>query len=71
MTISAVHEQLKGLPIADVNSGCVVNLYYVKNIDGNIIMLTNGDTLVLSRGKKKEFYARFFEYIEKYGGGER
>ncbi|MCX4313578.1 MAG: LytTR family DNA-binding domain-containing protein [Clostridia bacterium] len=70
MNMSAVASMLEGLPIAAVNSGCTVSLYCVKNVDGHIVSLTNGDTLVLSRGKKKEFYVRFFEYIDKYGGGQ-
>lgn len=69
MTIAAVEKMLDGLSIAVVNSGCVVNLYCVKNIDGNDVALTNGDSLVLSRGKKKEFYAKFFDFIELHGGG--
>lgn len=69
MNISAVLELLVGMPVAAVNSGCIVNFYCVKNVDGHTVSLTNGDTLVLSRGKKKEFYEKFFDYIAKYGGG--
>lgn len=46
-----------------VNSGCLVNMAFIDNIDGNLIELAGGDRLVLSRGKKKAFYESFFDYI--------
>lgn len=67
MTVTAVEKLLDGLPVALVNSGCIVNMHCVKNIDSDGVALTNGDLLVLSRGKKKEFYAKFFDFIEKHG----
>lgn len=64
-----IEEMLEGAPVAVANSGCLVHLFYVKNIGDNVVTLTNGDTVVLSRGKKKEFFAKFFDYINKHGGG--
>ena len=36
---------------------------YIDNINGNLIELYNGERLVLSRSKKKDFYERFMDYI--------
>ncbi len=64
-SITKVKEPLQGeASFADVNSGCLVNMAFINNIDGNLIELFNGERLVLSRSKKKAFYERFFNYID-------
>lgn len=62
-----VEESLRGERFAVANSGCLVNLSFVKNADGNILELTNNDVIVISRGKKKSFYEQFFDYIDNNG----
>lgn len=49
---------------AVVNSGCLVNMAFIDNINGNLIELFNGERLVLSRSKKKAFYETFFDYMD-------
>lgn len=64
-SIAKVKGSLHGEPsFADVNSGCLVNMAFIDNIDGNLIELFNGERLVLSRSKKKAFYERFFAYMD-------
>lgn len=61
-----VKESLEGTAsFAVVNSGCLVNMAFINNIDGSLIELFNGERLVLSRGKKKEFYEAFFDYMDQ------
>ena len=63
--IFKVKEALQGEDsFAVVNSGCLVNMAFIDNINGNLIELVNGELLVLSRGKKKAFYERFFDFMD-------
>lgn len=50
---------------AVVNSGCLVNMTFVDNIKDNLVELYNGELLVLSRNKKKEFYEQFFAFMDR------
>lgn len=63
--IFKVKESLEGAAsFAVVNSGCLVNMAFINNINGSLIELFNGERLVLSRGKKKAFYETFFDYMD-------
>lgn len=65
MPIYKVSELLQGAKnFAYVNSGCLVNFQFIANIDGSVLEMNNGDKLVLSRGKKKDFYQAFFAYMD-------
>lgn len=66
-----IAEMLQNDPFAVVNSGCMVNLNFVRNVSNDEIQVTNGEVVMLSRGKKKEFYEKFFDYANSYGGGVR
>lgn len=44
----------------------IVNLQYVKRVDGQEIYLKNHEMLHISKTKKKEFYDMFVDYIERY-----
>ena len=44
------------------NSGCIVNLKYVQAQRGSDIVV-NGDTLVISRSRRKEFSRQLAEYL--------
>lgn len=60
-----VKEFLEGEPaFAAVNSGCLVNMAFVNNISGNLVELSSGERLVLSRSRKKASYERFFDYMD-------
>ncbi len=59
-----VEESLRGdASFAVVNSGCLVNMACIDNISGNVVELVNGERLILSRGRKKAFYEKFFDYM--------
>ena len=62
-----VEESLHDEHFAVANSGCLINLSYVKNVSGNTIEMTDSEIIVLSRGKKKSFYEKFFDYINNDG----
>lgn len=49
---------------AVVNSGCLVNMAFIDNIDDNVVVLRNGERHAISRGKKKDFFERFFDYMD-------
>ena len=46
----------------------LVNLNFLDSIQGNEVLLANGERLPISRNKKKEFIDSFFEAIKKNGG---
>lgn len=66
-----IAEALQNDPFAVANSGCMVNLNFVRNVSREEIQLTNGEVIILSRGKKKDFYEKFFDYANSYGRGAR
>lgn len=49
---------------AAVNSGCLANMAYIENIDGNNVEMRNGDVLALSRSKRKEFLEKYFAFVD-------
>lgn len=64
-SIAKVRQSLEGAEtFALVNSGCLVNLAFVHKVQGTLVEMTDGARLVLSRGKKKDFYETFFDYME-------
>lgn len=66
ITISKVKESLNGTEaFAAANSGCLVNMAFIHNAKGSTIEMQDGTKLALSRGKKKEFYEKFFGYIDR------
>lgn len=63
-SIYKVRESLEEVDaVAVVNSGCLVNMAFIDNIDDNVIKLFNGELLTISRSKKKEFFEKFFDYM--------
>lgn len=66
ITISKVKDLLAGTSaFATANSGCLVNLAFINNAKGSLIEMSDGTKLALSRSKKKEFYEKFFDYIDR------
>lgn len=47
-----------------INSGCLANMAYIANIDGNDVEMLNGDKLVLSRSKRKDFFEKYFTFVD-------
>ena len=64
-SIYKVKETLQDVKnFAVVNSGCLVNMVFIDNIEENVIKLKSGEMLTISRSKKKEFFERFFDHMD-------
>lgn len=61
-TLNKVEEQLKDYGFARCSSCCLVNLKYVSGISGDEISLYTGDTLHMSRFKRKPFLETLARY---------
>lgn len=46
-----------------VNKGCLVNMKYIKKIDGAVLILLNGKNVVISRSKAKEVNQTYKNYL--------
>lgn len=62
MTISALEEQLPGRGFFRVHNACLVSLAHVRQINGLEVEVA-GDTLPVSRHKKKEFIQALTDYL--------
>lgn len=47
----------------------IVNMYYIKKIQGEFIYLDGGEELHISRTRKKQFMTDFTNYVNRSGGG--
>ena len=65
-TIKEMEKRLEGKPFFRCNSGLIVNLAKVQSVKNNEI-LVHGETLTVSRSRKKEFMEQLTEYM---GEGE-
>lgn len=62
-TIKQVLDSIANKRFFQINSGIVVNLDYVESINRGLLMMTNGETLPISRQRYKIFEKKFIEYI--------
>lgn len=62
-SLSKVYEELQSEGFVKINKSQIINLRFVKEVDGNYILLTNGLTLYTSRNEKKNFLSQFSRYI--------
>jgi len=46
-----------------INKGMIVNLKYVSSLREGVITMSNGDTDVVSRGRKKAFEEALHRYL--------
>lgn len=65
-TLKEMENQLEGSHFAKCNKCYLVNLRHVIHLRGNLVTLTNGQELQVSRPRKKEFQLAIMNY---YGGG--
>ena len=65
-TIKEMEKRLEGKPFFRCNSGLIVNLAKVQSVRNNEIQI-HGETLTVSRSRKKEFMELLTEYM---GEGE-
>ena len=61
-TMKDVMESLSGGSFAMCNKSYVVNLNHVQRIDGDEVVLVNGDRLPISRPRKKEFMQQIADF---------
>ena len=61
-TMKDVMESLSGGSFAMCNKSFVVNLKHVQRIDGDEVVLTNGERLPISRPRKKEFMQQIADF---------
>ena len=64
-SLKEMKEKLKSLPFSECNSGCLINLNYVRRVEKDSVVLTSGQNLLLSRRLKKLFTQ---DYIRFMGG---
>lgn len=67
-TLKSVTEQLADYPFALCNQCYLVNLNYVDAIDGNYVEV-DGDKLLISKPRKKEFLQAVAKFLGRGGGG--
>ena len=61
--LTHVEKEFQDLGFVRANSGCVVNMSWIKHIQQNDIILKNDIIISLSRGRKMDVKERFHEYI--------
>ena len=64
-SIKDMKAKLDSLPFSECNSGCLVNLNYVKRVGKDSVTITSGQELPISRRTKKQFAQ---DYINFMGG---
>ncbi|WP_394927335.1 LytR/AlgR family response regulator transcription factor [uncultured Robinsoniella sp.] len=64
-SMKEIKEKLKILPFSECNSGCLINLNFVRRVGKDSVLLTSGQELPLSRRLKKQFAQ---DYIHFMGG---
>ena len=52
-TLAAAEEEMSGLGFVKVSSACLANMDYVQSVKGDSMVLTTGDVLHMSRGRRK------------------
>lgn len=61
--LSHVDDLFKEYGFVRINSGCLINMLWIKHICQNDIELKDGTILSLSRGRKKDVKEKFHEYM--------
>ena len=77
-TLKDIEERLDGKPFSRCHNCYIVNLRYVTSVDGDEILLENGERVFISRNRRKKFMTDLTNYIavnggysRKHGGGYR
>ncbi|MGT2755451.1 LytR/AlgR family response regulator transcription factor [Streptococcus ovis] len=65
-TLRSLEKELEGLPFFRCNSGCLVNLDYVDEMDSNDV-LVRGERIPVSRARRKDFLDRMNHYLNEVG----
>lgn len=67
-SMKVIEKELSSHHFARCNVSYLVNLKYLSTVNGNELVLSNGETLMISRREKKEFIDAFFNYLKDNGG---
>jgi len=59
--------ELSDLFFLRVDTSYLVNCKYIQDLSDNEVILSNGQTVKISRRRKKEFLAKFSEYSRRFG----
>lgn len=62
-SLAKLESRLQGRPFLRVSSSHLVNLRYLSGISGSAVILTNGESLWISRAKKTRVMAAIAEYL--------
>lgn len=62
-TLREVEEQLHGKGFLRSDKGLIVNQHHIKIVDGNDLILTNGERLPISRLRKRQFLEELGAYM--------
>lgn len=65
-SLSILEQELCQYGFARCNKGYLVNMQYVRRIEKNIAVVGD-ETLMVSRGRQKQFMSEFLAYIQKGG----
>lgn len=62
-SLAKLESQLQGRPFLRISSSHLINLQYLSGISGSAIILSNGESLWISRAKKSSVMAAIAEYF--------
>lgn len=67
-SMKSIEDELGPLGFSRCNVSYLINLRYLDSIKNNDVILYNGETLSISRNRKKDFLNDFFAHLNKNGG---
>lgn len=67
-SMKSIEDELGPLGFSRCNVSYLINLRYLDSIKNNDVILYNGETLSISRNRKKDFLNDFFAHLNRNGG---
>lgn len=67
-SMKSIEDELGPLGFSRCNVSYLINLRYLDSIKNNDVILYNGETISISRNRKKDFLNDFFAHLNKNGG---
>lgn len=62
-SLSTLYDELKDYGFERCNSCYLVNMRYIAELKGDLVRMTTGQELLISKRKKKEFTEKFMDYL--------
>lgn len=62
-SLTTLYEELKDYGFERCNSCYLVNMRYIEEVRGDVLKMTSGQELLISKRKKKDFTDRFMDYL--------